>query len=81
MANPAVSLIGGAGAGVSTTYFNYNMCKDAGLFKQFSEQCSGAFGPLSHWAATNPETAAVILGVVGFGLVQGAQMIIGKAFE
>jgi hypothetical protein len=81
MANAAISGVAGGTAGISSAAFNYQMCKDAEVFRHFSQQCSGAFGPLSHWAATNPEVAALLVGVTGFALAQGAQTLVGKFFD
>jgi hypothetical protein len=82
MTSAAISLGGGGASGVgSYAYFNSKVCEDADGFRLYAEQCSALFGPLGDWAAANPEPAAVVFALAGFGILQGGQMLVSKIAE
>jgi hypothetical protein len=76
----AASLAGGSALGTGS-YVNYKSCADAGTYQLFPDKCAALFGPLAHWAAGNPEAAAVLVGASSFALIQGGQWAFGKVMD
>ena len=79
--NTGASLGAGVLTGGGSLAATARMCEDANFFADNAQACSEHFGAFAGWAATNPETAALFLGVLAFGGAQLGQWAVGKFME